>query len=225
MNKILVVDDDTNIRRLVCRILTDAGFEVCEASDGSDALEKFDDNKISACVVDIMMPNMDGFAFCRNIREYYQDIPLLMLTAKTDISQKKEGFGSGADDYLTKPFDAEELLLRINALLKRYKIVSAQTLTVGTLTIDSESHTIMANGVRSDIPMKEFEMLFKLASAPGKTFSRNQLIEDIWGYDFEGNERTVDVHINRLRERFPSEQYGFRITAVRSLGYRLEVMS
>ncbi|GHV27949.1 DNA-binding response regulator [Clostridia bacterium] len=225
MNKILVVDDDVNIRKLVCRILTDAGFEVGEASDGSDALEKFDDNKISACVVDIMMPNMDGFEFCRNIREYYQDIPLLMLTAKTDISQKKEGFGSGADDYLTKPFDAEELLLRINALLKRYKIVAAQTLTVGSLTIDSESHTVMANGVRSDIPMKEFEMLLKLASAPGKTFSRNQLIEDIWGYDFEGTERTVDVHINRLRERFPSEQYGFRITTVRSLGYRLEVMS
>ncbi|MDR3120098.1 MAG: response regulator transcription factor [Clostridiales bacterium] len=223
MNKILVVDDDANIRRLVCRILTDAGFEVCEAGDGGDALERFYDDKISACVVDIMMPNMDGFEFCRNIRSDCQDIPLLMLTAKTDISQKKAGFGAGADDYLTKPFDAEELLLRVKALLKRYKIVSAQALTVGALTIDSESRTVTANGVRSDIPMKEFEVLFKLAGAPGKTFSRNQLIEDIWGYDFEGTERTVDVHINRLRERFPPEQYGFRLTAVRSLGYRLEV--
>ncbi|GHU63103.1 DNA-binding response regulator [Clostridia bacterium] len=225
MNKILVVDDDVNIRKLICRILTDAGFAVCEASDGNDALEKFYINDISVCVVDIMMPNMDGFEFCRNIRSENQDIPLLMLTAKTGISQKKEGFGAGADDYLTKPFDAEELILRIRALLKRYQIISAQTLTVGELTIDRESHTVTADGVRSDIPMKEFEVLFKLANTPGKTFSRNQLIEDICGYDFEGNERTVDVHINRLRERFPSEKYGFRIKAIRSLGYRLEVLS
>jgi len=225
MNKIMVVDDDVNIRRLVSTILNDDGFNVCEAKDGREALQKLDENKIDICIVDIMMPNMDGFDFCRNARRYYEDMPILLLTAKSGIGQKIEGFGSGADDYLTKPFEAEELLLRIRALLKRYKIVSSQVITIGALTVDSTSHTVSADGVRMNIPMKEFELLFRLAGSAGKTLSRNQLIEDIWGFDFDGNERTVDVHINRLRERFPSGKYGFRITAIRSLGYRLEVVS
>ena len=225
MNKILVVDDDTNIRKLVGKILNSVGWDVCEAQDGRDALQKLEENKIDICVVDIMMPNMDGFDFCRNARCYYEDMPILMLTAKSEIGQKIEGYGSGADDYLTKPFEADELILRVRALLKRYKIVSSQVLTVGALTVDNTSQTISSNGISASIPMREFELLFKLAGMPGKTFSRNQLIEDIWGFDFEGNERTVDVHINRLRDRFPSEQFGFQITAVRSLGYRLEVIS
>jgi len=225
MNKILVVDDDTNIRKLVGKILNSVGWDVCEAQDGCDALQKLEENKVDLCVVDIMMPNMDGFDFCKNARRYYEDMPILMLTAKSEIGQKIEGYGSGADDYLTKPFEADELILRVRALLKRYKIVSSQVLTIGALTVDSTSHTVSANGESTTIPMKEFELLFKLAGMPGKTFSRNQLIEDIWGFDFDGNERTVDVHINRLRDRFPFEQYGFQITAVRSLGYRLEVIS
>jgi len=225
MNTIMIVDDDVNIRRLVSTILNDDGFNVCEAKDGREALQKLDENKIDICIVDIMMPNMDGFDFCRNARRYYEDMPILMLTAKSEIGQKIEGFGSGADDYLTKPFEAEELLLRIRALLKRYKIVSSQVITIGALTVDSTSHTVSADGVRMNIPMKEFELLFRLAGSAGKTLSRNQLIEDIWGFDFDGNERTVDVHINRLRERFPSGKYGFRIAAIRSLGYRMEVIS
>ena len=225
MNKILVVDDDVNIRRLVGTILSDVGFDICEASDGRDALLKLDENKIDLCIVDIMMPHMDGLEFCRNAREYYADMPILMLTAKSEIGSKIESYGLGADDYLTKPVEAEELLLRIRALLKRYKIASQQTITLGALTVDSVSHTVSAGGERTGIPLREFELLFKLGSFPGKTFSGNQLIEDIWGFDFDGNERTLDVHIGRLRDRFPPEQFGFQILTIRSLGYRLEVVS
>jgi len=225
MNKILVVDDDVNIRRLVGTILSDVGFDICEASDGRDALLKLDENKIDLCIVDIMMPHMDGLEFCRNAREYYVDMPILMLTAKSEIGSKIESYGLGADDYLTKPFEAEELLLRIRALLKRYKIASQQTITLGALTVDGVSHTVSASGERTGIPLREFELLFKLGSFPGKTLSRNQLIEDIWGFDFDGNERTLDVHIGRLRDRFPPEQFGFQILTIRSLGYRLEVIS
>ena len=225
MNKILVVDDDVNIRRLVSTILNDAGFDVSEAIDGRDALLKLDENKIDLCVVDIMMPHMDGLDFCRNARNYYQDMPILMLTAKSEIGSKIESYGSGADDYLTKPFETEELLLRIRALLKRYKIVSQQVITIGVLTVDSTNNTVSVNGERTSIPLREFELLFKLGSFPGKTLSRNQLIEDIWGFDFDGNERTLDVHVGRLRDRFPPEQFGFQILTIRSLGYRLEVIS
>lgn len=224
MNTILVIDDDTNILRLVGTILSNVGFQVCEATDGRDGLLKLDDNKVDLCVVDIMMPDMDGLDFCRNARKYYMDMPILMLTAKSEIGSKIESYGAGADDYLTKPFEAEELLLRVRALLKRYKIASVQSLKIGNLTVDSTSNTVYVNGEYISLPLREFELLFKLASFPGKTLSRNQLIEDLWGFDFEGNERTLDVHIGRLRERFPPEQFGFRITTIRSLGYRLEVL-
>jgi len=225
MNKILVVDDDAYIRRLVRTILNDAGFDVCEAEDGCNALSKFDVNKIDLCVVDIMMPNMDGLDFCRNARNYYMDLPILMLTAKSEIGSKIKSYGSGADDYLTKPFEAEELLLRVRALLKRYKIASQQTIAIGALTVNSTNHTVSVNGERLGIPLRQFELLFKLGSFPGKTLSRNQLIEDIWGFDFDGNERTLDVHVGRLRDRFPPERFGFQILTIRSLGYRLEVIS
>jgi Response regulators consisting of a CheY-like receiver domain and a winged-helix DNA-binding domain len=172
-----------------------------------------------------MMPNMDGFHFCRNARNYYKDMPILMLTAKSEIGSKIESYGSGADDYLKKPFEAEELLLRIRALLKRYKIASQQTIAIGALSVDSTGHTVSVDGERISIPLREFELLFKLGSFPGKTLSRNQLIEDIWGVDFDGNERTLDVHVGRLRDRFPPERFGFQILTVRSLGYRLEVIS
>ncbi len=225
MNKILVVDDDVNICRLVVTILNDAGFDVCEATDGRDALLKLDESKIDLCVVDIMMPYMDGLDFCRNARKYYEEMPILMLTAKSEIGSKIESYGLGADDYLTKPFEAEELLLRIRALLKRYKIASQQTITIGTLTVDSTSNTVSVQGERMSIPLRELELLFKLGSFPGKTLSRNQLIEELWGFDFDGNERTLDVHVGRLRNRFPPEQFGFQILTIRSLGYRLEVIS
>ncbi|WP_378953045.1 response regulator transcription factor [Pelosinus sp. sgz500959] len=224
MGSIMVVDDDVYIRELVCAVLKNEGFIISEAADGRDALRKFGEKIPDLCIIDIMMPNMDGFELCHSIRQYHKDIPILMLTAKGELSAKVKGFEQGIDDYLTKPFEVPELILRVRALLRRYNIVATQSVQVGTLTIDRNSYTVFTDGEKMDIPMKEFELLFKLGSTPGKTFSRNQLLEDIWGYDFEGNERTLDVHVNRLRERFPSEQYHVKITTVRGLGYRLEVL-
>ena len=225
MSKIMIVDDDSNIRELVLALLQNNGFEVCEAADGREALQKISVDNPDLAIIDIMMPNMDGFELCRHLRSYYENMPVLMLTAKGELASKVKGFGLGADDYLTKPFEGDELVVRIQALLRRYKIEASQVIQIGNVTIDKNSYSITMNGTREDIPMKEFELLFKLASFPGKTFSRNRLIEDIWGVDFEGNERTLDVHVNRLRDRFPEEQTGFKITTIRGLGYRLEVVA
>jgi len=220
----MIVDDDPYIRELVGAILKNEGFEICEATDGRDALIKLDDGKTDLCVVDVMMPNMDGFEFCKRTRRYYEDLPILFLTAKGDVSQKVRGFNLGGDDYLVKPFESAELVARVKALMKRYSVISSQRIQIGKLTMDKDSHTVEnAAGKKTDIPLKEFDLLFYLGGMPGKTRTRDQLIEEIWGYDFDGNERTLDVHIGRLRDRFPAEEYGFKIATVRGLGYRLEV--
>jgi DNA-binding response OmpR family regulator len=148
-----------------------------------------------------------------------------MLTAKGETNDKVQGFQLGTDDYLVKPFEPLELVMRVKALLKRYRIATSQTIQVGELYMDRKTFEVRINGEAITLPLKEFELLFKLGSYPGKTFSRDQLIEDIWGYNYEGNERTLDVHINRLRERFPDERYSFRIKTIRGLGYRLETES
>jgi DNA-binding response OmpR family regulator len=215
----MIVDDDPNIRELCCTLLKNGGFEVCEAKDGRDALAKITDENPDLCVIDLMMPNMDGYELTAKLRTYDENMPVLMLTAKAELSAKAKGFDVGTDDYLTKPFEGDELLMRVRALLRRYKIEASQVISIGNISINKNGYTV--NG--EIIPMKEFELLFKLASFPGRAFSRDQLIEDIWGYDFDGNERTLDVHIGRLRERFPSETGGFRITTLRGLGYKLEV--
>lgn len=225
MNQILVVDDDEYIRELVCTLLRNEGYSVIEAADGREALKLLGNLKVYLCVLDIMMPNMDGFEFCKTARKYYKDLPILMLTAKNDLSQKVKGFDLGCDDYLTKPFEGAELIVRVRALLKRYHIDMAEEITIGNVTMDKSSYIVSVNGSKSDIPMKEFELLYKLGNSAGKTLTRDYLIEDIWGYDFEGNERTLDVHVNRLRERFAADECGFKITTVRGLGYRLEVIS
>ncbi|SHH57632.1 DNA-binding response regulator, OmpR family, contains REC and winged-helix (wHTH) domain [Sporobacter termitidis DSM 10068] len=217
MPKILIVDDDPYIRELVGKILQNGGFDVVDATDGHNALEKIDG--CDCAVVDIMMPQMDGYQLVGKLRKYYENLPVLMLTAKSGLPDKVKGFELGADDYLTKPFEGDELLMRVKALLRRYKIESSQVVQIGKLTVDRDGYSV--NG--ETIPMKEFELLFKLAGFPGRTFSRDNLIEDVWGYDFDGNERTLDVHIGRLRERFPEEKYGFKITTVRGLGYKIEV--
>lgn len=223
MATILIIDDDPYIRELVGALLTGEGFAITEAKNGREALNRLGEVKISLCVLDLMMPDMDGFEFCAKARKYYEDLPILMLTAKGEISQKVKGFELGADDYLTKPFEGAELVVRVKSLLKRYKIASAQTVQIGRLILDKNSYCVQDGSERQDIPLKEFELLFKLGGIQGKTFTRDQLIEDIWGYDFEGNERTLDVHVNRLRERYPADIYGFKITTIRGLGYRLEV--
>lgn len=221
MSNILIVDDDPNIRELVRVFLRDAGFDVSEAADGLEALATLATLKADMVILDVMMPNMDGWELCRELRASY-DVPLLMLTAKGETAQKIKGFQLGTDDYLVKPFEPLELVARVNALLKRYRIATSQTVQVGELLMDRKTYTVTVHGASITLPRKEFDLLFKLASYPGRTFSRDLLIEDIWGYDFEGNERTLDVHISRLRERFPEDQHSFRIRTIRGLGYRLE---
>ncbi|WP_127531254.1 response regulator transcription factor [Paenibacillus kobensis] len=222
MVNILVVDDDSSIRKLVSHFMKETGYIVEEAEDGVDALRRLESFKADLVILDVMMPNMDGWKLCSELREYYPDMPLLMLTAKGDTSQKVKGFELGTDDYVVKPFDAEELIARVKALLKRYRIAVSSTVQIGNVTLNRRTfETALGEGAIA-LPPKEFELLFKLASYPGQTLLREQLIEAIWGVDFDGNERTLDVHVNRLRERFPESAAGFRIATVRGLGYRME---
>ncbi|NOU69762.1 response regulator [Paenibacillus sp. LMG 31461] len=223
MAPIMIVDDDPYIRELVRVFMLNEGFDVVEAEDGVQALKKLQTVQVDMVILDVMMPNMDGWELCKELREHY-DLPILMLTAKGETAQKVKGFELGADDYLTKPFEPLELAMRVRALLKRYKIASSQTIQAGDLSMNRKTYEVTIGAESITLPLKEFELLYKLASYQGKTFSRDQLIEQIWGFDYEGNERTVDVHINRLRERFPEERHAFRIATIRGLGYRLEVL-
>src|SRR5215831_11469057 len=224
MSKVLVVDDDAHIRELVRIFLEREGLDVYEASNGREALTMLQRVRADLVILDVMMPNMDGWELCRRLRQS-GDLPLLILTAKGETSQKVKGFQLGTDDYLVKPFEPAELVARVKALLKRYRIAISQTVQAGDLSMNRKTHELTVAGQPLILPLKEFELLFELASHAGKTLSRSQLIEGIWGYDFEGNERTLDVHINRLRERFPEERHSFRIRTIRGLGYRLEVPS
>lgn len=222
MTKLLIVDDDAHIRELIQLFLAQEGFDLFEASDGVEAMAIVEKVKIDLAIIDIMMPNMDGWQLCQEIRNF-SDIPILMLTAKGETSQKVKGFNLGADDYLVKPFEPIELVIRVKALLKRYNISLSQTLYIGQLKMNRKTYEIVCNDKEFTIPLKEFELLFKLGNYPGKTFTREGLIEDIWGYDYEGDERTVDVHIKRLREKFPEDEFSFQIKTIWGLGYRLEL--
>ena len=214
MSKILIVDDDAHIRELVRVFLREDGFEVFEAADGLEALSQLDSMKVDLAIIDVMMPRMDGWQLCEEIKAGF-DIPILMLTARGETSQKLKGFQLGTDDYLVKPFEPLELVARVKALLKRYRIEASQTIQIGRLIMDRKTYTVVDDGESLTLPLKEFELLFKLAGYPGRTFSREQLIDDIWGYDFHGNDRTLDVHISRLRERFPESMHSFKITTIR----------
>jgi two-component system, OmpR family, response regulator len=226
MAKILIVDDDTHIRELIQVILSKEGISIVEAADGKAALSILDSDKIDLIILDIMMPNMDGWSFCQEVRKYYSDtLPILMLTAKGETAQKVKGLGLGADDYMVKPFVADELVARVKALLRRYQICVSNRIQIRNVVIDREFYKVSFGNQAITLPLKEFELLFKLATHQPKTFSREQLIEDIWGFDYEGDERTVDVHIKRLRQRFSSDDCPFKITTIRGLGYRLEVLS
>ncbi|MBO7743213.1 response regulator transcription factor [Paenibacillus sp. MWE-103] len=222
MTTLLVVDDDPHIRELVRLFLVREGFQVVEAEDGEEALRILETTQPQLVILDVMMPNMDGWELCRELRRD-TELPVLMLTAKGETSQKIKGFELGADDYLVKPFEPLELVARVRALLKRYRIATSRSVQAGRVSLNRETYAVTADDETVSLPLKEFELLFKLASYPGKTFSREQLIEQLWGFDYEGDERTVDVHIKRLREKFPEERCNFRIQTIRGLGYRLEV--
>ncbi|ULL19170.1 DNA-binding response regulator [Paenibacillus sp. H1-7] len=221
MAQILVVDDDKHIVKLITLFLQKEGFATEEAYNGKEAWRKLEAGLIDLVVLDIMMPEMDGWELCQTIKQHY-DIPVLMVTAKGETGQKVKGYQLGTDDYLVKPFDPVELVLRVRALLKRYKIASSHLVQIGNVHLNHSGHEAKLADETVYVPLKEFELLFKLASYPGQIFTREQLIQQIWGIDYEGDERTVDVHIKRLRERFPESSAGFKISTIRGLGYRLE---
>jgi DNA-binding response OmpR family regulator len=221
MGHIMIADDDPHIRELVRLILEKEGYAVVEAADGAVAMKLMEATPADMAIIDLMMPKMDGWELCRRLRED-NDMPVLMLTAKGELHDKLRGFHIGADDYLVKPFDPAELAVRVKALMKRYKIAASQQVSAGALHMDRQTYQLKVNGVSHTIPPKEFELLYMLMSHAGRTLARGSLIQSIWGYDFDGNERTLDVHVNRLRERFASWGVNSKISTIRGLGYRLE---
>jgi DNA-binding response OmpR family regulator len=219
MFHILVVDDDKNTRLLFKAVLEEAGYTVSSATDGEAALAVMDQEHIDLVVLDVMMPKLDGYAFTETLRENDSTLPILMVSAKQLPEDKKKGFLVGTDDYMTKPVDEEELLLRIKALLRRAKIASERKITVGDVVLDYDALTVSRGQEIQELPQKEFLLLYKLLSYPGKIFTRIQLMDEIWGADSDTGWETVTVHIGRLRKRFEGWSE-FEIVSVRGLGYK-----
>ena len=219
MFHILVADDDKHTRILMKAILESDGYTVYLAEDGEKALEVLDKEHIDLVVLDIMMPKVDGYEFTRILREGNSTLPVLMVSARNLPSDKHMGFIPGTDDYITKPFDEQELLLRIKALLRRSKIVSEQQIIIGEVVVDYNSMTVSRQGEVKELPQKEFMLLYKLLSYPNQIFTRIQLMDEIWGNDSETGWETVTVHIGKLRKRFENWDE-FRIESVRGLGYK-----
>lgn len=219
MFSILVVEDNADMRELFCTVLTDGGYRTIPAADGQEALEVMERQYIGLIVADVMMPRMDGYELTRELREADYQLPILMVTAKNQFEDMKRGFRAGTDDYMVKPMNVSELLLRVEALLRRAKISSEKKITVGGTVLNYDALTVTRNGQETTLPQKEFYLLYKLLSYPGKIFTRQQLMDEIWGMFSETDERTVNTHINRLRERF-SGCTDFEIVTVRGLGYK-----
>ncbi|CAM3035952.1 response regulator transcription factor [Paenibacillus sediminis] len=222
MVKILIADDDPSILELLRLYLTKEGYEVRAAADGRETLSWLEQESFDLVILDIMMPYVDGWQLCQEIRRYYGDIAILFVSAKGESEDKINGFKLGTDDYVVKPFDPDELVMRVRALLRRYRIYASESVTIGALTLEASTKFAKTGSQTLPIPAKEFDLLYMLSSYPNQVFTRDQLIEKIWGPDFDGDERTIDVHIKRLRTRFP-ESLGFRIQTIRGIGYRLEV--
>ena len=204
MFHILVVDDNDSIRKLMTTYLVRDGYHVFAASDGLEALAVLEEEKIDLMIADIMMPNMDGFALTNDLRASNYNFPILMVTAKDSFEDKKKGFSVGTDDYMVKPIDFDEMLLRVAALLRRAKISNEHRITIGDVTLDYDTLIVTTKSETVLLPKKEFYLLFQLLSYPQKIFTRQDLMSEIWGFDNETDERTVDVHIKRLREKFDS---------------------
>jgi len=219
MFQILVVDDDRNTRMLLKAVLQAENYTVFTAENGEDALDVMDKEHIDLVVLDIMMPKMDGYAFTRLLRESNSNLPILMVSAKQLPADKQKGFLVGTDDYMTKPIDEVEMLLRIKALLRRARIASEHRIVVGNVVLDYDALTVTRNGEKQELPQKEFMLLYKLLSYPGKIFTRIQLMDEIWGVESDTGWETVTVHIGRLRKRFEGWTE-FEIVSVRGLGYK-----
>ena len=219
MFQILVVDDDRNTRLLLRAVLQAENYTVFTAENGEDALEVMDREHIDLVVLDVMMPKMDGYEFTRILRQTDNNLPILMVSARQMPADKRQGFLVGTDDYITKPIDEVEMLLRIKALLRRARIASERRIVLGEVVLDYDSFTVSRGGETQELPQKEFLLLYKLLSYPGKIFTRIQLMDEIWGADSDTGWETVTVHIGRLRKRFELGPE-FEIVSVRGLGYK-----
>ena len=224
MFNILVIEDNKNMRKLICATLKQNGYSTFEAEDGEVGLDVLDTTHIDLIICDIMMPNMDGYEFTQTLREGNCEIPIIIVTAKEQLEDKKKGFSIGADYYMVKPIDFEELILRIGAILRRSKIVNDHKITIGNTVLDYNSLSVTSNGECNTLPKKEFYLLFKLVSSPDTIFTRRQLLDEIWGMESMADERTVDVHIKRIRERYRDSK-DFEIVTVRGLGYKAVINS
>lgn len=219
MFHILVIDDDRNARRYMQALLEGEHYTVSTAGNGLEALNIMDEVHIDLAILDIMMPGMDGMEFTRALREGKSDLPILMVSAKQLPADRKQAFMVGTDDYMTKPVDGEELLLHVRALLRRAKIANDRRIEIGQVVLDYDSMTVTGHGEVQELPQKEFLLLFKLLSYPGRIFTRIQLMDEIWGSDSDTGWETVTVHIGRLRRRFEGWEE-FEIVSVRNLGYK-----
>ena len=224
---ILIVEDDANIQELLKLYLEKDGYAVTQAYDGGQGLEKFRAIKPNLVLLDVMMPVMDGWAVCKAIRSDSQT-PVIMLTAKGETDDKVQGLRAGADDYITKPFEMKEVLARIEAVLRRTGGASAEKksrrLTFDKLTIDMDAFELLVDGKKVDTPPKEMELLYYLASSPNRVYTRNQLLDEVWGFDYFGDSRTVDVHVKRLREKLEGVSESWSLKTVWGVGYKFEVL-
>lgn len=219
MTKILVLEDDKELRRTVCDYLSKYGYDVFGCADANEAYDVIYEKTVDLIISDIMMPGTDGFEFAQTVRETDKDIPILFMTARDDFMSKRMGYGVGADDYMVKPIDLDELNLRIGALLRRARISSSKKLQIGELVLDSEEHSAYYKGEEIALTVREFDLLFKLLSYPKKTFTRSKLMDEFWEADTNSGTRTVDVYITKIRDKF-SACDEFEIVTVHGLGYK-----
>lgn len=222
MNKILIIEDNENLARIYKSMLTKNYFDVFITSDGQQALDLLEKIYVDLIITDVMMPNIDGFEFASLMRDAGLEVPILMITARDSLDDKKRGFKLGVDDYMVKPIDLDEMVLRVEALLRRAKIAHTKQLNINKTTLDQNSYTVSFLNQQITLPQKEFQLLYKLLSYPDKIFTRQQLMDEIWGLDSDTDERTIDVHIKRLRDRF-IDNLDFEIVTVRGLGYKTVV--
>lgn len=220
MFKILIAEDDKELRQLFTHVLRQNGYAVTGVSDGREALNALNDSYYDMIISDIMMPNMDGYDLVRALRESGSTTPVLMITAKDSFDDMKLGFNSGTDDFMVKPVNVNEMVLRVGALLRRAQMINERRLTFGDTVMECDSLTVTYNGEKMILPQKEFMLLYKMASFPGKIFTRQQLMDEIWGYESETDTHTVDVHIGRLRDRFRDNR-DFKIVTMRGVGYKV----
>lgn len=222
MIKILVVEDNLELQELFAVVLQNEGYEVLVANDGIEAFDILEMEHVDLIVTDVMMPRMQGFEMIQELRKMNHNMPILVITAKERLLDKKEGFRVGADDYMVKPIDVNEMVWRVEALLRRSQISISHRIQIGNTTFNQETFSVSYNDEEIELAQKEFQLLFKLASTPDKIFTRRQIMDEIWGLDTESDSHTLDVHISRLREKF-KENPDFQILTVRGLGYKLKM--